>query len=104
GVALRTLACADVQLQRMRECSVFCGNGSGPVTLVEGCMADVAVVANHLAGGTEVLSIVTAEATKVVVVTHIIGMRLPVDFHLRENAGRENLLHLRDRHFYRGCF
>src|SRR5580765_5475374 len=60
-------------------------------------MALVAVSADDLSVGTHVLSIVATETSVVVVVSEIIGMGLPVQFHLGERGVFEYLLDLGDR-------
>ena len=47
-------------------------------------MADVALVSNNFACIADVLAIVTAEAAREVQVADVVGMRLPVSLHLRE--------------------
>src|ERR1700686_3604283 len=60
-------------------------------------VALVAILADDSAVGADVLAVMAAEATVVVVVPEVVGMRLPVQLHFGEGGTFEDLLNLGDR-------
>jgi len=57
----------------------------------------VAIFADYAAVGADVLAVMAAEASRVIVVPKIVGMRLPVQLHVRESCAAIDLLNLDDR-------
>ena len=64
--------------------------------LVQRRVTDVAVIADDAALAAKVLTVVTAETSLPRQVADIIGMRLPVGLHFREEVSRVNALQLFD--------
>lgn len=65
-------------------------------------VARIAVFADHLAIGADVLSIVAPEAAQSVEVTDIVGVRAPVSFHVRKKRGLIDVLKFQNRGLDRG--
>ena len=65
-------------------------------------VTNVAVVSDYFAGVTYVFAVVTTKTTGGVEVADVIGVCLPIRFHLREEVSLEGPLHFGDRGFY-GC-
>src|SRR5579864_252760 len=60
-------------------------------------VALVAILADNSAVGADMLAVMATEATVVVVMPKVVGMRLPVQLHLGEGRAFEDLLNLGDR-------
>src|ERR1035437_7664200 len=53
-------------------------------------VAGIAIFADGLACLAQMVAVVTAEAAREIKMPDIVGMRAPVDFHLRKDGGAEN--------------
>src|SRR5579859_5157737 len=80
-----------------RNCGWGCGGSFCAFCLRHDSVALGAVFADYLAVGAGVLAVVAAEASVVVVVAEIVGMRLPVQLHFGERGAPENILDFGDR-------
>src|ERR1700730_6208834 len=56
------------------------------------CVTDIAIPAYHFSFRTHVLAVVAAETAVEIEMAEIVGMRLPVQLHLRECCSAEDLL------------
>ena len=72
----------------------ICGDAGRAFGLRHQGMALVAVFADHLAIGADVLSVVAAETSDGIVVSQVVGVGLPVQLHFRERGAAEDLLNL----------
>jgi hypothetical protein len=64
--------------------------------LLQDDVTGIAVFADDLAIGAGVLTVVTAEASLVVEVSHVVGVRLPIQVHFWKRSRPEDLLQFRD--------
>ena len=60
-------------------------------------MASVAVLGDDLPVGADVLAVVATETPVEIIVTNVVGMSLPVNFHIGEETGAVDVLHGSDR-------
>src|SRR6266511_5708657 len=62
--------------------------------LADDCVAKLAVLAQHFAFPADVISFVTAKATRIEGMADVVAMGAPINFHFRKDIGLINLLHL----------
>jgi hypothetical protein len=60
-------------------------------------MANTAILPDHFPVRTQVLAVVATETAIGIEMAEIVGMGLPIQFHLRKSCPAEDLLHLIDR-------
>src|SRR5579864_8615754 len=97
-MAIRTAYLGQIsQIDWMLEGRLGGGGKAGrPVRLGHECVALVAVLADDLAVGADVLAVMAAKAAVVVVVPQIVGMCLPVQLHLGKRRALKDCLNLGD--------
>src|ERR1035441_5483631 len=83
------------QIDRMFETRHGCGGKARcAIGLRQQRVALVAILADDFAVGADVLAVVTAEASGIVEVPQVVGMRLPVQLHFGKRSSFEDLLNL----------
>ena len=92
------------EINRVLECPALYRQWRSAFGLIQNRVADVAIVPDDFARAAYVLAVVTAEAPLRIVMAYVVGVSLPVNFHLREKVGLKDPLQLGDGRFNRVLF